>query len=76
MGARAEHLGLFSHAQHFVWALTLRLALPQTEQERNAGNITSVMAVHRLAQLRRKRAGVEVTVLSTEKSAGEYAGMT
>ena len=32
---------------------------------------TSVMAVHRFAQLRRKSAGVDTTVLSTEKSAGE-----
>ena len=33
--------------------------------------VTSVMAVQRLAQLRRNRAGVDVTVLSAEKSEGE-----
>ena len=32
---------------------------------------TSVMAAQRLAQLRRKSAGVDVTVLSAEKSDGE-----
>ena len=37
---------------------------------------SSDMAVHKFAQLRRKIAGVEITVLSTLWSAGWYAGMT
>ena len=34
-------------------------------------DVTSVIAVHKLTQLRRNSAGVDVTRLSTEWSAGE-----